>query len=678
MAPPQVGSQFAGYRIESLVGRGGMGVVYRARQLELGRTVALKLIAPDALEDAAARERFVSEARHAAAIEHPNVVPIYAAGESDGVAYFVMRLVEGDDLRTRVKRDGPLAPRVAATIAMSVGEALDAIHTAGLVHRDVKPANILLADGDHVYLTDFGLARSALARGATTSTGSGRWAGSLHYAAPEQIRGGRVDARADVYALGGVLVFMLTGRVPFDRDSDEATLWAHVADPPPRPSALRRGLPKAFDDVVARAMAKQPQDRFASAGDLGRAALAAAEGRRAPRRRGPVAQGAASPSGARPVPGLSDEAPTLTSLPALGAAPARPGRRRAVLAAVAAAAVVLAAGGVALWAAGRGHGRANALAGTPTPTTTATAAASPSPTATPKPPRAAAPHVVATFRHVGRRPDAIALVGSRLWVTSSHSPYMTRLDALTGHSRTRTPVIGEGGHSVSFAGRTVWVANAFANEVLGVDAASGRIVHRWPTPGKWPIAVAAEPDGTVWVAIRSPVAGGPDTIAHYSATGDRLSAVQVPRGVTTIVRGGDAIWGAVTRTAKIVRVDRRTGRMRTWARLIYSAHSLAWGGGYLWATSPDGNSLTRIDPRVKNSKADTNAGHFPEGVAMARGRVFVASYNDQSLLVMDPKKLKPAGPAVNVPFNPYAVVAAGRHVWVTGLGENTVTRVDLG
>src|SRR4051812_32003628 len=250
MAQPDVGTEFAGYRIESLVGRGGMGVVYRAQQLDLGRTVALKVIAPEALEDEAARRRFVTEARHAAAIEHPNVVPIYAAGDTDGMAYFAMRFVEGDDLRTRVRRDGPLPPLAAATLLQSAAAALDAIHAAGLVHRDVKPANILLTAADHVYLTDFGLAREALARGGTT-TGSGRWAGSLHYAAPEQIRGGRVDARADVYALGGVLVFMLTGTGPFDRHSEQATLWAHVADPPPPPSAPRRGLPKAHDDVVA-------------------------------------------------------------------------------------------------------------------------------------------------------------------------------------------------------------------------------------------------------------------------------------------------------------------------------------------------------------------------------------------------------------------------------------------
>src|SRR3954452_8604183 len=167
MHAPEVGTEFAGYRIDSLVGRGGMGVVYRAWQLELERTVALKVIAPEALEDDAARARFVSEARHAAAIEHPNVVPIYAAGEAGGMAYFVMRFVEGDDLRTRVRRGGPLSPAAATAVLGSAAAALDAIHHAGLVHRDVKPANILLGAGDHVYLTDFGLAREALARGSS-------------------------------------------------------------------------------------------------------------------------------------------------------------------------------------------------------------------------------------------------------------------------------------------------------------------------------------------------------------------------------------------------------------------------------------------------------------------------------------------------------------------------------
>jgi serine/threonine protein kinase len=304
------GTVFAGHRIESLVGRGGMGVVYRARHLELDRVVALKVIAPELLEDPGVRERFVREARTAASIEHPNVIPLHYAGEEDGIAYLAMRFVDGDDVRSLVRRDGVMAPGRAAEIVAQAGAALDAIHAAGFVHRDVKPANLLLAAGDHVYLSDFGLAKQALTRSGATR--SGHWVGTLDYVAPEQIRGGRIDARADVYALGGVLHFMLTAHIPFDRESDEAKLWAHLADPPPLPSRLRAGRAVEFDAVVGRAMAKDPDARHPSAGDLGRAALAAARGAAAVQPERMVARGAASPEGAARQPGLAEEVPTLT------------------------------------------------------------------------------------------------------------------------------------------------------------------------------------------------------------------------------------------------------------------------------------------------------------------------------------------------------------------------------
>src|SRR4051794_6872618 len=193
------GAVLAGYRIESVVGRGGMGVVYRARELELNRVVALKVIAPELLEDAGVRERFLREARTAASIEHPNVIPVHAAGDRDGVAFLVMRFIEGDDLRTLVRRGGPLAPGRAVEILAQAAAGLDAIHHAGYVHRDVKPANVLIDREGHVYVTDFGLAKQVLSRSG--GTGSGQWVGTLDYVAPEQIRGGQVDARADVYAL---------------------------------------------------------------------------------------------------------------------------------------------------------------------------------------------------------------------------------------------------------------------------------------------------------------------------------------------------------------------------------------------------------------------------------------------------------------------------------------------
>ncbi|MCW3000961.1 MAG: serine/threonine protein kinase, partial [Conexibacter sp.] len=268
----QAGDVFAGHRIIGIAGRGGMGVVYRAEQLDLERPVALKLIATPLARDDAFRERFVRESRAAAAIDHPNVIPVYSAGEEDGRLYLAMRLVDGEDLRGLVQRQGPLSGHRAAAAIAQVAGALDAAHARGLVHRDIKPANVLL-DGDHAYLTDFGLTKRL--SGETTMTGSGRWVGTLGYIAPEQIRGAPVDARADVYALGCLLFYVLTAVAPYRRDSDEATLYAHLNDPAPDPRALATGVPDGLADVVERALAKDPDERFPSAGDLGRAALAA-------------------------------------------------------------------------------------------------------------------------------------------------------------------------------------------------------------------------------------------------------------------------------------------------------------------------------------------------------------------------------------------------------------------
>jgi len=253
MGELETGSVFAGHRIDSVAGRGGMGVVYRATQLALDRTVALKVIAPGLLEDQTVRSRFVRESKVAASIDHPNVIPIYYAGDENGIAYIAMRYVPGDDIRSLVRREGHLEPERAARIVAQLGSALDEAHAAGLVHRDIKPANVLLTAEDHVYLTDFGLTKHALS--VAGSTKPGHWVGTLDYVAPEQIRGERIDARADVYALGCLLFFALTGVVPFRRDSDEARLWAHLSEPPPKPTDLVPEVPHAFDSVVERALA---------------------------------------------------------------------------------------------------------------------------------------------------------------------------------------------------------------------------------------------------------------------------------------------------------------------------------------------------------------------------------------------------------------------------------------
>jgi class 3 adenylate cyclase/tRNA A-37 threonylcarbamoyl transferase component Bud32/tetratricopeptide (TPR) repeat protein len=273
---PHIGAELAGYRVESRIGRGGMGVVYRAVDIRLSRPVALKVLAPELAADERFRERFLLESRHAASLDHPHVVPIYEAGAAGAALFIAMRFVEGTGLGELVKREGPLEPRRAISIVSQVASALDAAHRQDLVHRDVKPANVLLTGDDHVYLCDFGLSTLA---SSTRMTQSGQFLGSVDYVAPEQIEGSRTGPPADLYSLGCVLVECLSGETAYPRDSDLAVLWAHLKDEPPSVSARRPGLPTALDDVVMRALAKNPEERFPSCDDLAQAALAALDGR---------------------------------------------------------------------------------------------------------------------------------------------------------------------------------------------------------------------------------------------------------------------------------------------------------------------------------------------------------------------------------------------------------------
>ncbi len=275
------GSVFAGYRVEGVVDRGGMGVVYRATDEDLNRTVALKIIAPEHTKNPDAVRRFKSEARLAASLEHPNIVPIHRGGEYRDVLYLAMRFVPGTNLRQVIDR-GQLPLDRVLRIVTAVASALDAAHERGLVHRDVKPANILVSgegDHEHVYLTDFGLTKRLGSAGSLTRTGA--WVGTPDYVAPEQIQAGAVDGRADIYSLGCVLYEMLAGEVAYPKDNDMAKLWSHVQDPCPLPSSRRPDLVKAFDDVVARATAKDPDDRFPRASDLAAAVSAAVSEQRA-------------------------------------------------------------------------------------------------------------------------------------------------------------------------------------------------------------------------------------------------------------------------------------------------------------------------------------------------------------------------------------------------------------
>ena len=263
-----VGSEVAGYRLEEQIGQGGMALVYRARDVQLGRNVALKLLSPTLGSDESFRERFIRESRAAAAVDHPNIIPIFAAGQSDGVLYIAMRFVQGGDVRQLVDQLGPLPGDRAAGIITQVASALDAAHLHGLVHRDIKPANMLLdssggnGEQDHVYLADFGLSKRSLS--VTGLTSMGQFLGTPAYVAPEQVEGHAVDGRTDQYALACTAFEMLTGSPPFQRDDDLAIMWAQVSAPPPALSEQRPDLPPAVDGVLRRALAKSPADRYPS------------------------------------------------------------------------------------------------------------------------------------------------------------------------------------------------------------------------------------------------------------------------------------------------------------------------------------------------------------------------------------------------------------------------------
>jgi len=279
------GTVLAGFRVESPIGQGAMGAVYLAEDTKAGRRVALKLLSPELSGDERFRQRFMREAEIAATLDHPHIVPTLRFGEEGGRLFLAMAYVEGSDLRELLRHEGPLEPTRTLDLIAQVADALDAAHAAGLVHRDVKPANILVAktaDSEHAYVCDFGLARHVSS--VSSLTGDRGFVGTLDYVPPEQIAGRQIDGRADVYSLGCVLYECLTGERPFERESELALVYAHLNDAPPRMTDLRPELPDALDGVIAIALAKEPEERYASCGELAAATRAALAGQSYARR----------------------------------------------------------------------------------------------------------------------------------------------------------------------------------------------------------------------------------------------------------------------------------------------------------------------------------------------------------------------------------------------------------
>ncbi len=619
------GAIFAGYRVESEIGRGGMGVVYRAHHLALDRECALKLISPALSSDPRFRERFQRESRLAASLEHPNVVSVDHAGDERGTLYLAMRLVEGSDLHRIVETEGPLDLGRAARLIGGVAAGLDAAHARGLIHRDVKPANVLIESvdgGERVFLTDFGVSRTAGKGGTVTS--SGELLGSPDYMAPEQIAGHRVDRRADIYALGCLVHYVLTGQAPFPRDNDMAKLFAHGNSPRPRPSELVPALPSGIDRVVGKAMAIGAQERYENAGQL------AADLER-------VARGAEPLAPERPAPPPPPVEGVVTRrMP-------RPGRRRRVGAIVAAGALVAAAAIAAALVVGIGGG------GSSVPTNPQ-------------------PRAVDTV-NVGREPTRLAVAPSRLWVASTGAAALYALD-LVDDQPARPPVpTGGSPVSVGIGFHSVWAINRGSSELLRLEPLSSPIaIPVGPNPSD-----VAFDSSSVWVSNR-----GDGTVSRIDPeTNAVVATIPVGAAPTAVATGAGGVWVVNAGDASVIRIDPRTAHV-VGDPIPVGRHpnQLAVGLGHVWVSDPATGTVTRIAPSAMRAiGAAIHVGDRPTAVATGVGYVWVANGGDSTLSRIDPRAGDVAGPPIRVGRDPVDVVVGKGAVWTANFDDSTVTRV---
>lgn len=571
MTDARIGTELAGYRIERLLGRGGMGEVYLATQSFPERRVAVKVLAHELAEDADFRERFIRESNAAASTEHPNIVPIYGAGEHDGVLYLAMRYVEGVDLGTLIAREGPLTAARTARIVTQVAAALDAAHRRGLVHRDVKPGNILIAEGpgadDQTYLSDFGLIRrSALDTGLTRT---GQFMGSIDYCAPEQIRGDPVDERADIYSLGCVLFECLTGERPFARPTEVATLYGHLEAPPPSAVERRPELPIGVDAVIAKAMAKRPDDRYATAGEMA--------------------------SAARRALGISsDEHPVQEP-----ARPQRPRRRRALL--VGAAVLVLGVAAI-VWAGSRN-------APTPNPAGPSLSAVRIDPDTD---------RVVGSARDVFNGVDAVAGEGA-LWVVSSAG--VTKRNETSGDVETVIQV--DDPLAIHDAFGAIWVgthAGAKAT-VVKIDPAIDEVTATVDV--SQPLAIGrlslADGVGAVWA-----LDGEGNLTKIEPLSGKAVARFAVGAG-TGLAVGEGAVWVADNLHDAISKLDPETGEVLATIELASAPDVIAFLDGKLWAVDSGAATVTTIDVSTLQPGRSIGVARGPIAIAGGLGSVWVAA-----------------------------------------------------
>ena len=614
------GDTFGEYRIGGLLGRGGMGVVYRATDLKLDRPAALKLVAPELAQDDAFRSRFLKEPRLAASLDHPNVVPIYEAGERDGQLYVAMRYVDGSDLKTLIQREGKLAPERTIAILAQVASALDAAHRRGLVHRDVKPANVLLDEGGHAYLTDFGITKQL----GAAATDTGQLIGTLGYSAPEQLRGEAVDRRADCYSLACVLYECLSGDQPFRRDTEGATMWAHMQDPPPP----LRGHPR-LNPVLAKGLAKEVEDRHQTCGELIEEA-AKALGLAAPARR-----------------------PMLP--------PAVVSRRRSILVA---GLVVLAVSIAALLLTQTGRD------GDGPPIENGVAALD------------AITGRIAALTRSQSVPGNVAVGEGAVWVLNGQDDSVSRLDPQTKQV-VKTFKPGGLPSEIAAGEGAVWVGNAGGRDVTNAVVSISRVHPRsakvtrtvrlpggdegvLPVAGLPRLAVGA---GAVWAV-------NPDgSVSRIDPeTGRRVARIDVESEALTIAAGREGVW--FLSQSSVMRIDPRTNRV---TETIQAGEQTLWGiavgAGSVWATARDSGLLWRIEPGPDPVTRSIDVGVGTTFVAFGEGAVWTGNYIDGRVSRIDPRTntvtaRTPAG-------TPQSLTAGAGAAWVSVAGGSSRSELTI-
>ncbi len=595
-----IGSEIAGYRVEELIARGGMGVVYRATHLGLERPVALKVIARELADREGFRERFLRESRLAARLDHPSVVPVYDSREVDGELIVAMRLVKGGDLRGLVDREGPLPPGRAIDLLGQIADALDAAHAAGIVHRDVKPHNILV-EGDRAYLSDFGLAKALDESGAASGTSV---VGTAHYMSPEQWRGDSIGPAADVYSLGCVLYEAITGIAPFQRSE---------SDPAPT-------MPQGVDAAIRRAVAKEPTDRYRSAGEL----IAAAR--------------AAEDSEARPTAVLSRDRSERTTVPdASQSFFGRMGGRATawifggvaiiVLTIVVAALLLLLGGG--------------------------------------------GPSVSAPIA-IGTPPLRLDADGQGAWVTSERDGTVTRLDPATGKALRRV-ILRPGISGVAIGSKWLWLTDPRRHELLRLDAKTLRQKQAIPIPGApGPIALSASPR-RVWVADED----GSGIAVVNAESGHRIRTQLPPRAAPLrLAVGAGGLWASSSSTASVRRID--LGTLEPGRRILAGPRpaGVTVADGIVWVTNPPRGTVTGIDPSLQEVLDQVPVGSKPGGIDAGTSTIWVANAGDDTVTRIDLETGEVEGDPVHVGPEPGAVAVGGEAVWVANNGDGTVTRIE--